>query len=90
MTNQKTQPDKIKLKLYIGDETQTSEGSTLSKAMYSLKKPSLITARGKLDLFKNGELISTFPLNIWRLRQLFGIKDTFKELFIKNLNNYLK
>ncbi len=81
---------KIKVKLTIGTRKYTSEGSTLEDAMDKMKTPSKISVMGNIRLYKNGKFVKQFPMTLPRLRRLFNTRLAFKQLFVKNLNLFLK
>ena len=80
----------IKVKLTIGERKYTAEGSTLEKAINRIKKPTKITVMGNIRLYKNGKFVKQFPMTLPRLRRLFNSRLAFRQLFIKNLNLFLK
>ena len=80
----------IKVILTIGDKSQTAEGSTLTKAVDRLKKPDSITMGGNVRLYKDKKFIKQFPMTLIRIRRLFSVKFSFKEIFIKSLEPFLK
>jgi len=84
------QDNMIKIVLTIGDKKQTTRGSTLKKAVDRLKTPDIITARGNLRVYKDSKFIYQFPMTLPRLRRLFSVKFSFKNIMIKKFELFLK
>jgi len=80
----------ISLTLTIGNKKQRVTAKTVKDAVYKLKAPKTITMNGNLRMYNGSKFVYQFPMTTIRLRRLFSVKYSFKDIFINSISKFLE